>query len=91
MFYCAERDLMNPQIELYATVGSSESNPNETVATATAFLLSFGIALIIFLLLTEGGTSTQGVYIKYALVAFGALLYRIHIFSQKLRLYYKEK
>ena len=91
MLYSAEQDLMNPQTELYATVGSSESNPNETLSTLTAFLLSFGIAGAIFLLLEEGGTTEGSVYIKYALLAAVALAYRVHIFFQKLRLYYKEK
>lgn len=89
MLYCAELDLMNPQIELYATVGSSESNPNETKATVTAFLISFITAAVIFLLLMEG--VGFNVYVKYLLVALVAVIYRIWMFFAKLRLYYKEK
>ena len=89
MLYCAELDLMNPQIELYATVGSSESNPNETKATVSAFLISFLTAGVVFFLLFEG--TGHNVYLKYALVALGAILYRVWMFFSKLRLYYKEK
>ena len=89
MLYCAELDLMNPQIELYSTVGSSESNPNETRATLTAFLVSFLVAGVTFFLLTENNESS--VYVKYVIVAAIALIYRTYIFFAKLRLYYKEK
>lgn len=89
MLYCAELDLMNPQTELYATVGSSETNPNETKATVTAFIISFAVAAIMFLLLIEGVGINP--YIKFAIVALGFLLYRVWLFFSSLRLYYKEK
>ena len=89
MLYCAELDLMNPQVELYATVGNSESNPNETKATLTAFLISFVVAAIVFLLLLEGGGTS--VYVKFICIAAAVLVYRVLLFFQKLRLYYKEK
>ena len=88
MLYSAELDLMNPQIELYATVGNTENNPNETKSTVTAFLISFVITLAIFLLLVEGKGE---VYEKFAIVSFGALCYRTYIFFAKLKLYYNEK
>lgn len=89
MLYCAELDLMNPQIELYATVGASESNPNETKATVTAFLVSFLAAGVMFLLLIEVPLISP--YLKLMLVAAAALAYRTHIFFTKLNVYYKEK
>lgn len=89
MLYCAGLDLMNPQVELYATVGSSESNPNETKATLSAFIISFLTAAIIFLLLMEG--VGFNVYAKYILISFAVLLYRVWIFFSDLRVYYKEK
>lgn len=88
-FYCAELDLMNPQIELYATVGSSESNPNETKATVSAFLISFATAIIVLLLLIEG--TGLNVYFKMLFVSLIALVYRIHLFLSKIKLYFKEK
>lgn len=88
MLYSAELDLMNPQIELYATVGNSDSNPNETKSTVTAFLISFVITAAVFLLLIEG---KGNVFLKFAIVSFFALCYRAYIFFAKLRLYYNEK
>ncbi len=89
LIYCAELDLMNPQTELYATVGASDSNPNETSATLTAFLIAFGVAAVLFLLMyKESGTA---VFVKFALVGLAAVIWRIHLFRSKIKLYYKEK
>lgn len=88
MLYSAELDLMNPQIELYATVGNTENNPNETKSTVTAFIISFVTALATFLLLAE---EKGEVYAKILLVGFAVLCYRVYIFFAKLRLYYNEK
>ncbi len=90
LFYCAELDLMNPQIELYATVGNTESNPNESRATLTAFLLAFGIALLMLLLMLESATATN-VFVKYLAISLVALGYRLYMFFSKIKLYYKEK
>ena len=79
---------MNPQNELYATVGNSESNPNEIKATVTAFLISFLTAGAVMFLLVE---VSRGTYLKLAGVALFALLYRTHMFFSTLKLYYKEK
>ena len=88
MLFSAEQDLMNPQTELYATVGSSESNPNEMKSTIAAFIISFAVAGVVFLLLTEG---EGNVYTKLLLVSACALAYRIYTFGATVRLYYKEK
>ena len=88
MLYSAELDLMNPQIELYATVGNTESNPNETKATVTAFIISFVTALAVFILLAEGSGNVDA---KVFTVGLLALCYRVYIFFAKLRLYYNEK
>lgn len=89
LFYCAELDLMNPQTELYATVGNKEVNANEVKATASAFIISFICAAAVFFLLFEG--EKFSVYVKFILVAFFAFLYRAWIFGERLKLYYKEK
>ena len=89
LLYCAELDIMNPQAELYATVGESKSNPNETKATASAFIISFAIAGAIFLLLFENNAFSA--FVKLAIVAVVAFIYRLHLFLSKLKLYYKEK
>lgn len=88
MLYSAELDLMNPQIELYATVGNTESNPNETRSTVTAFIISFITAAAVFVLLLEG---SGRVFFKLLLVSAFALCYRIYMFFAKLRLYYNDK
>ena len=88
MLGSAELDLMNPQIEIYATVGSSENNPNEIKSTLRAFAISFGIAFAMFWLLLEGGKYT---YLKFALVGIAALIYRAWLFFTRIRLYYKER
>ena len=90
LFYCAEQDIMNPQIELYATVGNSESNPNESRATLFAFLLAFAIAMLMFVLLLESKVNVD-VFVKYLVISLIALGYRLYMFFSKIKLYYKEK
>ena len=89
LFVCAEFDIMNPQTEIYATVGNDESNPNETKATALAFGASFVIAIIVMLLLLMH--ENQNVYFKLMLVAFAVLCRKIYVFLAKVKLYYKER
>lgn len=88
MLYSAELDLMNPQTEIYAAMGSTENNPNEIKSTVSAFIISFITAGAMLFLLTEGG---RFVYLKIALVGVAALIYRAHLFFTKIRLYYKER
>ena len=90
LLFCAESDLMNPQIELYATVGGTENNPNENRATLTAFLVSFAVAGIMFFLMKEGGKISE-VFIKLLLVSLVVFAYRTYMFFTKIKLYYKEK
>lgn len=89
LLYSAELDLMNPQIELYATVGSSESNPNETRATVSAFIISFAVTAAALLLLIEG--TGFNVYAKLLIVSLAVLARRAYIFFSKIKLYFKEK
>ena len=89
LFVCAESDIMNPQTEIYATVGNDESNPNETKATAFAFAAAFVIAIIVMLLLMAH--ERQNVYLKIMLVSFAVLCRKLYIFVSKVKLYYKEK
>ncbi len=86
--YSAELDLMNPKHQLYASVGSTVSNPNEMKSTTTAFLIPFVIAVaILFLMFEQKGY----VFEKLFAVSIGVLAYRIWMFFSTLRLYYKEK
>lgn len=89
LLHCAELDLMNPQTELYATVGGSESNPNETGATVLAFLISFAAAGVVFLLQMQ--VVGFNVYAKCLIAGLAFMAFKIWTFFNKLRLYYKEK
>ena len=89
LFYCADLDLMHPKYQLYASMGSSENNPNETKATLTAFLLSFGVAGVFFLLMFEN--YSIWVFVKLLIVALAALAWRALIYFRNIKLYYKEK
>jgi len=89
LLFCAELDLMNPQNELYAAIGNSERNPNETMATLTAFLISFLVAGALFLLMRE--RYSVSVFVKFLVVALGLFLWRGYLFFSKIKVYYKEK
>lgn len=87
LLFCAELDLMNPQNELYAAIGNSEKNPNETTATLTAFLISFIVAAVLFFLMMEGSR----VFLKFLIVSLALLFWRGWLFFSKIKVYYKEK
>ena len=87
--YSAELDIMNPQIELYAAIGNSDSNPNETKSTLMAFLVSFISAFGLFIFLGE--ELGNGPYMKFMIIAFVFMILRILMLLTKIRLYYKEK
>lgn len=87
LLFCAELDLMNPQNELYAAIGNSEKNPNETTATLTAFLISFVVAAVLFFLMMEG----TRVFLKFLIVSLALLFWRGWLFFSKIKVYYKEK
>ena len=86
---CAELDIMNPQNEVYATMGSSESNPNEAKATAIAFVLAFATAAMVFFILQKH--EPYNLYLKILLVGIAAFAIKAFMFYQNVKLYYKEK
>ena len=88
LLFCAQKDIMNPQTEIYASMGEHENDPNEAVATVTAFLIAFTVAGATLMLLSERG---GGVYIKLALVGLALFAYEVWMFFSKIKLYYKEK
>ena len=87
--FCAEQDIMNPQTEIYAAMGEHENDPNEAVATVTAFIIAFLVAGATMLLLIEKNSSP--VFPKLMILSLGVLAYRVWIFLSKIKLYYKEK
>ena len=102
LLYCAELDIMNPQYEIYATVGASDSNPNETKATLSAFLIAFITAAASMLLLIDKSEFVDAVplgdnltlemmYVKIFAVGLAILIYRVYQYFSKIKLYYKEK
>lgn len=94
IFFCAAQDLMNPQNEAYATTGSEFNNPNESKATIVAFVLSFIIAGIFYLMLTESMRLYQNyisAFVRLFVLAnalFGGLLF---LFIMKIKAFYYDK
>ena len=89
LFYSAELDIMNPQTELYSTMGTNDSNPNETKSTLIAFLGSFLTFAIILLLLIENNTIIT--YIKLLLIGLSLMVFRLYMLLSKIKLYYMER
>ena len=89
MFFCAQTDIMNPQLEIYSTVGNSDSNPNETLSTISAFIISFLTAAAMLLLLIENAGDKT--YLKLFLVGLALVCWRTWSFFAHIKLYYKEK
>lgn len=89
LFYSAELDVMNPQTELYATIGNSDSNPNETKSTVIAFLGSFvTFGMFLFLLVENPNLIT---YLKLLVIAVALMLFRLYMLLNKIKLYYMER
>lgn len=88
LMFCAQCDIMNPQTEIYATMGEHENDPNEAKATVSAFLISFLVAIATLLLLSEGRGM---VFEKLFFVGLALCIYETWMFFSKIKLYYKEK
>ncbi len=89
LFYSAELDIMNPQTELYATIGNTDNNPNETKSTLMAFLISFLVFGLFLLLLIENNSLFT--YLKLFAVSLVMMISRLYLFLNKIKLYYMEK
>ncbi|MBR2971244.1 MAG: hypothetical protein IKC48_05580 [Clostridia bacterium] len=88
ILWCAERDLMNPQNEQYATSGTVMNNPNSNKATLTAFLIAFAVFGASLKLFTENPVSAC---IKLMLAGIVFFIMRAYLFVVKVRVYYREK
>jgi len=88
ILWCAERDLMNPQNEQYATSGTVMNNPNSNKATLTAFLISFAVFGASLLLFTENAVTAC---VKLMLIGIAFFIMRAYLFVVKVRVYYREK
>lgn len=91
LLYSAQADIMNPQTEIYASVGEHDSDPNEAKSTMLAFLASFLFSGVTFLLLNEVNQGAIPVFLKIMLIGLGICIYEIWLFFSKIKLYYKEK
>lgn len=94
IFYSATLDIMNPQNERYATQGEDFSNPNEKTSTITAFIASFALAFLTYLLLNDSFYRTGSyneAFIKIALIGFFAFASCLFLFVLKVKAYYFEK
>lgn len=88
MFWSASLDIMNPQVEQYATTGTHTNNPNETKSTIFAFLISAIVTLIFYLLITE---NVAVVWFKIFVIAFGYCALNLYLYLSKIKTYFKEK
>ena len=86
LLYSAELDILNPHTEIYAAVGEYESDPNEIKSSSCAFILSFAVAALLFLLLFKEDIGS--VCIKFAGIALLAFAYRAYLFISNINLLY---
>ena len=88
MLWSAERDLMNPQNEQYATSSGQIDNPNSNKSTISAFLISFLIFVLSLLLFTEN-LAIACVKLMILGIVFAAI--RAYLFVVKVQVFYREK
>ncbi len=89
LVWSAELDYMNPQDKLYAETGenASVSNPNETLSTIIAFLVTLVVGFFSFLLLGEKLVGPEKSMLKIAIIGFFFCLFRVTLFLRKIRAY----
>ena len=88
LFWSAEMDIMNPQNQQYQTTGDSQKNPNETMSTIYAFLVSALFAFICFFLMQD---DIRVVFVKLLFISTLFFVIRTWLYFTKVKLYYKEK
>ena len=94
IFFSAAQDIMNPQNEAYATTGSNFNNPNETTSTVVAFVVSFILTGLFYLILNESykltGSYTSA-FIRLLLVSIFLFAGFLFLFIKKIQAFYFEK
>ena len=94
IFFSAAQDIMNPQNEAYATTGSNFNNPNETTSTVVAFVVSFILTGLFYLILNESykltGSYTSA-FIRLLLVSLFLFAGFLFLFIKKIQAFYFEK
>ena len=84
----AERDIMNPQYEQYATFNEQSGNPNESFSAIFAVIVS-AIVFIAGLLLSS--KTNDGVWLKLAIVSTALATFKVITYLAKIKAFYKEK
>lgn len=88
LLWSAERDIMNPQTEHYKTTGTHLNNPNETKTTLSALLISTLVAIGTLFFIPEG---MNMVWIRLGIFAVAFLLFRVWMYVDKIKVYFKER
>jgi len=90
MVWSATLDIMNPQNEQYATIGTNFNNPNEGKSTVAAFIVSIAFSLIAFKFLYEScmdGTSLIAI-LKLVFISLAYFLSIGFLFIKKIQAFY---
>ena len=94
LLFSASLDIMNPKNEDYATTGELPNNPNESVSTLVAFIVSAVYSLFSYKLfsetLIESGNITVA-FVKLFLIGLIMFVAFGYMFVVKVRAYYYEK
>ena len=88
LFSSAERDIMNPQYEQYATFNDQANNPNESGSGVMAIIMSVVVFVIALFLSSRGDES---VWIKLAVISCVFAAFKVFTYLSKIKAFYKEK
>jgi hypothetical protein len=88
LFASAEKDIMNPQYEQYATFNEQTNNPNETGAGVGAIIIS---VVVFALALFFSSRNDPAAWIKLSAVAAVLAGYKVFTYLSKIKAFYKEK
>ena len=88
LFSSAEKDIMNPQYEQYATFNEQTNNPNETASGVGVIIIS---AVVFTLALFFSSRNDPATWTKLAVVAVVLAGYKVFTYLSKIKAFYKEK
>ncbi len=88
LFSSAEKDIMNPQYEQYATFNEQTNNPNETGSGVSAIIISAVVFVAALFLSTR---NDAGLWVKLAIVGVLFAAFKVFTYLSKIKAFYKEK
>ena len=88
LFSSAEKDIMNPQYEQYATFNEQTNNPNETGSGVSAIIISVAVFVVALFLSTR---NDAGLWVKLAIVGVLFAAFKVFTYLSKIKAFYKEK